>query len=295
MSIGRRTSSWLIVGLGCLAAACGERPPTAAATAPPARVVSLAPSLTETLLALGLGDRVVGVTRYCPEVRGAVEVGGYVDPNIEGIVDLDPDLVLLMQSHEVLDRRFSELGLVTFRVDQHDIAGVLGSVEAIAGRFGVPERGRRLTADLQGVLDEVAAAVAGRQRPRTLVVVGRETGRGIGALWAAAPDTFFDDVVRLAGGDNVITSSAIRYPELSREGLFALDPDVILDVVADGGVRGIAPADAAADWLELDELAAVRDGRVFILAEDFVAIPGPRIVDTVRTVARALHPAVELP
>ncbi|HSL19327.1 MAG TPA: helical backbone metal receptor [Methylomirabilota bacterium] len=295
MSIGRRTSSWLIVGLGCLAAACGERPPTGAGAALPARIVSLAPSLTETLLALELEDRVVGVTRFCPEVAGAVEVGGYVDPNIEGIVDLDPDLVLLMQSHDVLERRLSELGLVTFRVDQHDIAGVLDSVEAIAARCGVPDRGRRLAADLWDDLDGVAAAVADRERPRTLVVVGREIGGGIGALWAAAPDTFFDDVVRLAGGDNVITGSTIRYPELSREGLFVLDPDVILDVVADGGVRGIAPADAAADWLELDELAAVRGGRVIVLDEDYVAIPGPRIVDTVRTVARALHPAVELP
>ena len=295
MSIGRRTSRWLIVGLGCLAAACGGRPPAAAVTGPPARIVSLAPSLTETLLALDLEDRVVGVTRFCPEVHGAVEVGGYVDPNIEGIVELDPDLVLLMQSHDVLERRLSELGLATFRVDQHDIAGVLDSVEAIAVRCGVPDRGRRLAADLRGDLDSVAAAVAGRERPRTLVVVGREVGGGIGALWAAAPDTFFDDVVRLAGGDNVITGSVIRYPELSREGLYALDPEVILDVVADGGARGIQPAEAAADWLALEELTAVRGGRVIVLAEDYVAIPGPRIVDTVRTVARALHPQAELP
>jgi iron complex transport system substrate-binding protein len=285
----------LIAGLWVVATACDGRP-TDDGVRTPHRIVSLAPSLTETLLALDLGDRVVGVTRYCPPIAGAVEVGGYVDPNIEAIVALDPDLVLLMQSHGILEDRFAELGLTTFRVDQHDIAGVIDSVEAIAARCGVVERGQQLARELRDALDRVTTAVGDCRRPRTLVVVGRQIGSGrIGDLWAAAPGTFFDDVVALAGGDNVITSSAIRYPELSREGLLTLDPEVILDVVADGGARGVDRATAAADWLELAELRAVRDGRVHVLAEDYVSIPGPRIVDTVRTVARRLHPDLELP
>jgi len=215
----------VLVGLVVAAAACGGRPP-AEAVVEPGRVVSMAPSLTETILALGLGDRVVGVTRYCPEVDGAVSVGGYFDPSYETILSLAPDLVIVMQSHDELHRRLGDLGLDTLRVDQHDVRGILESVEIIAGRFGVEERGRDLVNRLRAALDEVVVAVGGLDRPRVLVIVGREPGSGrLGALWAAADDTFYGDVIRLAGGVNAISSTAIRYPELSREGLIAVDPD----------------------------------------------------------------------
>lgn len=251
----------------------------------------MAPSLTETLLALDLGDRVVGVTRYCPDVQGAISVGGYFDPSYETILSLDPDLVVVMQSHDELHRRLAELGLDTLQVDQHDIEGILASVTAIAERCGVDARGRRLVDRLRADLDIVAAAVAGLDRPRTLVVVGREPGGGrIGALWAAGPDTFYDDVIRLAGGVNAVPPTAIRYPELSREGLIAVDAAVILDVVADGGARAVSLDEAARDWRELGDLRAVRNDRVVVLTDDFVVIPGPRIVDTVRTFAEVIHP-----
>jgi len=272
-------------------AGCGapndDRPDTE-----PSRIVSMAPSLTETLLALRLGDRVVGVTRYCPPVPGAVSVGGHLDPSVEGIVALDPDLVLLMQSHDELRARLEKLGLTTFQVDQHDITAILDAITAIADRCGVGDRGRRLAARLRTELDSVADSVAEGPRPRVLAVVGREPGTGrITSLWAAGPDTFFDDVLTLAGGVNVLGDSAIRYPELSREGLLAVDPDVILDIVADGGSPGLDSETIAADWRGLDDLRAVRDGRVHVITDSRVVIPGPSIVDTVRIVAGLLHPA----
>ncbi len=291
MSKHRRFAALMILAVAVAApSACGGRgaPVTVAA---PQRIVSMAPSLTETLLALDLGDRVVGVTRYCPKIDGAVEVGGYFDPSYEAILALDPDLVIVMQSHEELYRRLGDLGLDALRVDQHDVEGILVSVEAIAERCGVEERGRELVDGLRAALDDVAAAVRGLDRPRVLVVVGREPGGGrVGTLWAAAADTFYDDVIGLAGGVNAVSNTVIRYPELSREGLIAIDADVILDVVADGGVRGLSLDSVAADWLELGELRAVRDHRVHVLMDDFVVIPGPRIVDTVRTFAERLHP-----
>lgn len=254
----------------------------------------MAPSLTETLLALELGERVVGVTRYCPDVEGAISVGGYFDPSYEAILSLEPDLVIVMQSHEELHRRLRDLGLDTLRVDQHDVEGIMASVDAIAVRCGVGERGRHLVDLLQAALGEVSIAVKGLDRPRTLVVVGREPGGGrVGTLWAAADDTFYDDVIRLAGGVNAVPRTAIRYPELSREGLIAVDADVILDVVADGGVRKISVEDAAAEWLEFGDLRAVQSGRVHVLMDDFVVIPGPRVIDTVRAFAEYLHPELQ--
>lgn len=283
----------IFAGLVVATSACGERgAPTSVEV--PLRIVSMAPSLTESLLALDLEDRIVGVTRYCPSVDGALEVGGYYDPSYEAILSLDPDLVIVMQSHDELHRRLGDLGLDTLRVDQHDVEGILTSVQDIAIRCGVERRGRELVADLRAALDEVTAAVEGLDRPKTLVVVGREPGGGrVGTLWAAAGDTFYDDVIRLAGGVNAIPDTVIRYPELSHEGLIAVDADVVLDVVADGGVRGVSVEEAAADWLGLGDLRAVRNGRVHVLMEDFVVIPGPRIVSTVRTFAEHLHPELQ--
>lgn len=273
--------------------ACARRP-SPESVADPVRIVAMAPSLTETLLALDLEDRVVGVTRYCPPVDGAVVVGGYLDPSFEAIVSLEPDLVLTMQSHNELNQRLGDLGLDTLRVDQHDVEGILTSIETVAARCGFEQRGRELAAELRSAMDLVAAKVEGRSRPRTLVVVGREPGGGrIGGLWVAASDTFYDDVLRLAGGVNAVTTTTIRYPELSREGLLAVDADVVLDVLTDGGVRGIDRAEALADWRSVADLRAVENGRVHILVEDHVVIPGPRIVDTVRTFAELLHPEAE--
>jgi len=291
MSKYRKLSRVLVVAvLVAATSACGERDAPAPVDVP-LRIVAMAPSLTETLLALDLGDRVVGVTRYCPKVDGALNVGGYFDPSYETILSLNPDLVIVMQSHDELHRRLHDLGLDALRVDQHDVQGILSTVETIAKRCGVEKRGRDLVAGLRQALDEVANAVEGLDRPRVLVVVGREPGGGrVGTLWAAADDTFYDDVIDLAGGVNAISNSVIRYPELSREGLIAVNPDVILDVVADGGARGVSLAAAADDWLEFEDLRAVRDHRVHVLMQDFVVIPGPRIVDTVRAFAERLHP-----
>ena len=294
MSKDRRFTLVLILAvLVAATSACGERG-APARVGVPLRIVAMAPSLTETLLALDLGDRIVGATRYCPKVDGAVNVGGYYDPSYETILSLDPDLVIVMQSHDELHRRLHDLGLDTLRVDQHDVHGILASVETIATRCGVEQRGRDLVDSLRRALDEVAIAVEGLDRPRVLVIVGREPGSGrVGTLWAAADDTFYDDVIGLAGGVNAISNTFIRYPELSHEGLIAVDPDVILDVVADGGARGVSLDTAAADWLEFEDLRAVQDHRVHVLMQDFVVIPGPRIVDTVRAFSERLHPELQ--
>lgn len=291
-----KRGTWIaIASLAAALAGCGARP-QAAPAADPVRIVTMAPSLTETLLALDLGDRIVGSTRYCPPVPGAVSIGGYFDPSYEAILALEPDLVIVMQSHDELNRRVGDLGLSTLRVDQHDVEGILTSIEIIAERCGVRQRGLDLASSLRAELEDIAARVADRERPTTLVVVGRQPGGGgIGSLWAAAGDTFYDDVLDFAGGVNAIADGGIRYPEFSREGLLAVDPDVILDVLADGGAREVTAAEAAADWNAVSDLRAVREGRVHILVEDFVVIPGPRIVDTVKRVAELLHPEVEWP
>jgi iron complex transport system substrate-binding protein len=138
------------------------------------------------------------------------------------------------------------------------------------------------------------ARVADLPQPRVLVVVGREPGSGeVSSVWAAGPSTFYNDVIELAGGHNVCRRRIPAYPELSREGLIHLDPDVIVDLVPELDRRAVSATAARADWNGLGELRAVQAGRVHVLDHEFVEIPGPRIADTVVAMARLLHPELE--
>jgi iron complex transport system substrate-binding protein len=284
-----------------LTVACGGSAdgviPGGESAAAPRRIVSLAPSLTETLFALGLGDRVVGVTRYCaypPEVAELPKVGGHLDPNFEAIVTLEPDLVVVIPSSSESGQRLKSLGIRVLEVDQHDVEAVLDSVEVVAGACGIPDRGTTLRKELERRLAWVAAVVAGAPRPRALVVVGHQAGDdAVRSVWAAGSDTFYDGVLRIAGGDNAVTGGLARYPELSREGLASLDPDVVLDVVAGLGDRRLDLETVQTGWMRLTELRAVRDHRVNVLEGDQMVVPGPRLPEMVEAVARALHPDLE--
>ncbi len=285
-----------ILTVGCGGTADGVTPGVDGAVAP-RRIVSLAPSLTETLFALGLGDRVVGVTRYCaypPEVRELPKIGGHLDPNFEAIVSLEPDLVVVIPSSHGNRLRLESLGIKVLEVDQHNVQAVLDSVVIVAEACGVPESGTALREELERRLALVTAAVAGAPRPRAVVVVGHQIGEGaVRSVWAAGRDTFYDGVVQIAGGVNAVGGGIVRYPELSREGLSALDPDVVLDVIAGVEDRHL-DLDAARDgWMRLTELRAVRNRRVSVLEGNQMVVPGPRLPEMVEAVARALHPELE--
>ncbi len=264
---------------------------------PPQRIVSLAPSLTETLFALGAGDRVVGVTRYCafpPEVRDLPVIGGHLDPNFEAIVSLEPDLVVLIPSGEANARRLEALGVPVLQIDQHDVNSVLESISVIAAACGVDDAGGRLRTDVERRLAAVSTVVEGAPRPRTAVVVGHDIGGGVvRSVWVAGPDTFYNGVLEIAGGVNAVEGGVARYPEISREGLAVLDPDVVLDVVAGVEERSPEIDEIIEGWRRLTELRAVRQDRVRVLEGDLMVVPGPRLPEMVLEIAMSLHPELD--
>jgi iron complex transport system substrate-binding protein len=286
----------VILATGCGVAGNGARSDHEVMNVP-RRIVSLAPSLTETLFALGLGERVVGVTRYCAfpaEVRELPKIGGHLDPNFEAIVSLEPDLVMVIPSSHENRVRLESLGVRVLEVDQHDIDSILASILAVAEACGVAERGEALRARIERRLGRVAAAVDDVSRPRAVVVVGHQLGEGaVRSVWAAGRNTFYDGVLRSAGGVNAVEGGVAHYPELSREGLAALDPDVVVDVMAGLENRNLEFDDVVAGWRRLPELRAVREHRIVVLEGDHLVVPGPRLPELVEAVARALHPEIE--
>jgi iron complex transport system substrate-binding protein len=252
---------------------------------PRQRIVSLAPSVTETLFELGLGPRVVGVTDYCrfpPEARKIAKVGGYTTPNYEAIAGLKPDLAVLLPEHGAVQAQVAALDVEVLAVDHRTIAGFLDSVLLLGERCGVAERAEELRDELQGVLDRTAAARSGKGRPRVLLCIGRSMGHsGVREVHAAGPGNIHDDIVRLAGGLNAVPPGPAPYPVLSAEGLLRIDPDVIVEFAPDAK----DPDAIRREWRTLSALRAVRAGRVLVYTEGFVAVPGPRLVRFVQDVA----------
>jgi iron complex transport system substrate-binding protein len=251
----------------------------------PARVVSLAPSLTETVFALGAGERLVGVTDHCdhPPAAGRIaRIGGIYTPNLEAILSLRPDLVLATaESNRPEDVRAIEaLGAPVFVVRPVDVASVLESVERVGAVLGLPGEGRRLRASLRAGIDAVTAAVGGAPRPRVLYVVWGEPlvvpGRGV----------LITELIHLAGGESITAALPAPYPRLSVEEALAGRPEWVVLGETDG-----RPVEARLrEWGALALLPAVREGRVRAIDGDLVHRPGPRVLEALRALAAALHP-----
>jgi len=271
----------LVLATGCRGAGASTERSNAAelgALRPPERIVSLAPNMTEILFALGQGDRVVGVTRFCnfpPEAATREKVGGYTDISLEKVLSLAPDLVVVptgpgaAAAERALER--ARVPVYWSRVDGID--DTLRALRELGALLGVRERGQVLAADLAS---EIATVVppAG-PRPRVLVLVGAHP------LVAAGPGTYLDELVRRAGGDNVVTSNPGSFATLSEEAVSQLAPGVILDL-AMAGER--LPATLLARW---------RAGgvRVVALKGDLYLRPGPRLGQAFRDVEAAIRGA----
>jgi iron complex transport system substrate-binding protein len=262
-----------------------EAPPLRGA----ARIVSLAPSITEVLFELGLGDRVVGVTRYCvfpPEARTKPQIGGYYDPNYEAITAAHPDLVLVLTEHEEVRKELMKLGLPTLTVDHLSLRGVLDSIAAIGGACGCAERAAALRARLEARIRDVGNRTAGRPRPRVLLSIARMTGdASLNRITVCGRKGFFDELIGLAGGANAL-DLGIEFPTLSAEGILQTNPDLIIDLCPDLKATGLEPDAVRKQWKTIPGLRA----RVEVVGESYAMVPGPRMVLLLEDLARALHP-----
>lgn len=245
------------------------------------RIVSLAPNITETLYALGLGDEVAGVTRFCTwpsEAGEKPEVGGLFDPNLEAIVALDPDLVLMLPAHERLRPFLDELGIEYLSIPNETISDIIETVRTIGARCGVNRRAAHLADSLEAAGETVCPGAVDTGRPRVLIVVDRQYGQVPEEVFAAGKGTWYDELLTAAGGTNVLDETVPAYPMLSPEGLVHLQPDLIIEVVPGAVERGMNVEGIAADWESFDMLKAVTGGRIYILTGRYAAVPGPRYV-----------------
>jgi iron complex transport system substrate-binding protein len=255
--------------------------------AEPQRIVTFAPSATEIVYALGLGDRLVGVSGpfddYPQEATEVAEIGGAgdfgVDPNVEQVVDLEPDLFLTIKGGDQWKERLRELGVPVVTLDATDLDDLLNDIEVAGEITGAGEEAAAVVDDLSARAAEVEAAVADVEP----VTCFYETFYP--PLFTVGPGAFIYDLLERAGCDPVTAGTDIQYPEWSVEDLVEQDPQVYL-VSSESG----ASARAVARRAGFDAIAAVADGRVVPIESDLAERPGPRIVEGLLLIAEALHP-----
>ncbi|MFP4036184.1 MAG: ABC transporter substrate-binding protein [Desulfobacteraceae bacterium] len=252
----------------------------------PERIVSLAPSITEILFALGLGEQVVGVTEFSyhpPEAAEKPKVGSFVRLNAERILELEPDLVIgtIDGNKPGLVRLLEDAGVAVYAVNPRSIEGMIRTVARVGDLCGIKARGKEVADGLEKRLQGVLTRVSGAERPRVFMQIN------IRPIISVNRDTLHHDVIRLAGGVNVTADYKASYPRLALEQVLALQPEVILISSME---RGGAFEEARKAWFQWDNLPAVRNGRVHLVESDLVDRPSPRVIQGLELVAELLHP-----
>lgn len=254
----------------------------------PERIISLAPSNTEVLFALGLGDKVVGVTDLCdyPEEAQEIEKVGFVEINLEKIVDLEPDLVLYIGGTAQLEKTqtMEDLGLTVLVLAPSDIEGIFADIELVGRTTGTEDEAVDLVSELRARMDEVLSRVA--QAKRQPLVFYELDATDPARPWTAGPGSFIDALITMAGGVNLGASAEMEWAQFSTEEVIAQDPEIIILGDANYGVT----AESVEERPGWGVITAVKAGAIYPIDDTLVSRPGPRIVDGLEELARIIHP-----
>lgn len=248
------------------------------------RVISLAPNLTEIVFAVGGGNRLVGRTSYCdfpPEAKAVAEVGDTLHPSLERIIALKPQVVLISTASqlEIFTQQLQSQNIAVFVTDPHDLEGVFRSISQVGEILGQQEQSTLLVQKLRARTNAVEQAVKDKPPVRVFYQLSAEP------LYTAGHDAFVTDLMRRAGAASVTADIPGAWPKYSSESALAAKPDAI--ILPTGGSMGAANSTVTE---ALRQSPAALQGRVYKVNDDHLTRPGPRSIDGLEAMARALHP-----
>jgi iron complex transport system substrate-binding protein len=256
----------------------------------PQRIVSLAPGITETLYALGLADKIVGVTSFCNWPHSALQkqqIGGFINPSIEQIVSLKPDLIIATADGNRQDtvRQLERIGLPVYVTNPSDTTGILTSISRLGEITARKNAAAILVRQLQKRLSNIEAQIRHKSKPRIFFQIGLEP------LITVGGKTLINEVIERAGGINMASSDTARYPRYSPEGIMAGSPDIILFAPMANDKEFIA---VKKFWRQFEEVPAVKNNRIHPIDTDIIGRASPRIVDAIETIALIFHPEIKI-
>jgi len=258
----------------------------------PQRIISLVPATTEMLFIMGAGPRIAGVSnydRFPPDVARLPKVGGLLDPDVERLLSLKPDLVIVYDTQTDLKRQLERARIPMFGYVHRDLADITVTMRALGARIGMKAAADAAAARIEQQLAAIRARVANRPRPKTLLIFGREPG-ALRRVDASAGYGFLHDLLELAGGSDVLGDLKKQSIDMSTEMIISRAPEVILELHYGDSLKPERFDAERRVWNALPSVPAVRNNRVFLLGGDEFVVPGPRIVIAADRFARTLHP-----
>jgi iron complex transport system substrate-binding protein len=259
-------------------------------TPAPQRIVSLAPGITETLYALGLDDKITGVTGYCnwpPRARQKPRIGGFTNPSVEKIVSLKPDLIIATADGNRKDtvNQLQRIGLPVYVTNPSDTEKILKSILNIGEITNSNDAAKKLVAKLRRRLNNIDSQTKNKIKPRVFFQIGLEP------VITAGSGTLINEVIGRAGGVNIAYNDTARYPRYSAEGIMAGSPDIILfaPMANDKEFTVVKKF-----WNKYGEIPAVKNRRIYPINTDLISRASPRIFDAIETMAVIFHPDIKI-
>lgn len=254
----------------------------------PQRIVSFGPSITEILFALGLGERVVGVSDFCDypeEAQSKPKIGSAFTPSIERLVELEPDLVFTVE-HEQFNSELEALGIKFLILDPKDIDGIFGDIELVGMVTGTRSEAAELIDDMEDSIAHVLDLVEGAPEVSVFYIIDATDPT---LPWTAGLGSFIDALIAMAGGENIAAETPGAWVQFSIEEVVSSNPEVIIVQTMVAGIPTISKEELEEHpiW---GEMSAVSQGNVFIIDGDLVSRPGPRIVQGLEKLAEIIHP-----
>lgn len=274
--------------------------------ATPRRIVSLTPVGTEMLFDLGQGDNVVAVTKFCdypPEALKKPKIGGYAEINFEALIAMKTDLLVLQDIHAQFAEQLTRLNIPYLILKQDSVENIYDAITRLGKVCGEEKRAADRVAAIRADLAKISAKTAGAKRPRVMLCTSRELSeQRIRGFYIAGVNNFYNEIIRLAGGENASAERRVCYPYISVEGLLRLNPDVIIDLVGDRNFYHSAESvdkdfvfskgHLTGQWENTVAVNAVKSGNITILEGTVYLRPGPRLAQIALAFARAIHPEV---
>ena len=258
----------------------------------PQRIISTSPSITEILFELGLQDRIVAVTDFCiypEEACHLPSIGGVLNPDIETIVSLTPDLIILQSDSAKIEKNIKSLGIPTFSIKVRTISDIFESINRLGKELNCQEAAKKLLFLLKDKINTFKQRLAGRLPKKVLLLLG-DSSNPARDLYAVGPGTFLNELLVLSGGKNILNNSKAQYPKLSKEFIIEQSPEIIIEAGPKSDLPQKEIDYRVGQWNRFPTIRAVRDKRIYFIGADYILIPGPRLVKILKNFVQVIHP-----
>ena len=256
------------------------------------RVISTSPAITEILFALGAGNRVIGVTDFCSYPKQACRlpsIGGPLNPSTETWIALKPDLIIIQEDSKVIQKNAKILGIPTLTVSVNNLKNILTSIQTMADTLQMPQAGHQLAVKIKSKIEGYRTHLK-KIKPRQVLMLLSDTNDPSRDLYAVGRGTFLNELLTIAGGNNVLPDTMAKYPKVSKEYIIAKSPEIIIEVGPKSNLSKEETLARKKTWGKFSTLRAVKNDRIYFIGADYILIPGPRLLNILNDFTRTIHP-----